>query len=241
MNTAKELACVRLGVKPEDVSRAFSITPQLRQIAKQITLADKISSSPLSKLPTNPYYYLHCSGEEDAKKILEVYYSIPKVMRGILPIEAFCLACDVPPLRCLEMIVASCVRMGSTASSMLAAVSHPKVVEKTIEYAMTPDGHSDRQDLHKATGFLPTPKPASVRVNVNQNQSAVAQAASVAPPPEQTIRRMVNRFNDQQLLEAEPAQLGEGQPNNIPAFFAHEPERVPIDISPEADDDDDEE
>jgi len=93
--------------------------------------------------------------------------------------------------------------------------------------ALTDEGHEDRATLHKATGFLPSPKGAQTNIQVVQHASATAnaQAASVAaPPPEQTIRRLVDRFNDaRQIQSVERPSLPEDVGHaTLPAAMPHE-------------------
>jgi len=225
-------ALTRLGVIWRDVERQPLISPLLRQIWRQLDQASKASGQPIGTLPTNPYYYLHASDSPEARKVLDSYYSISKSDRKFLPIEAFCLAAQVSPLRVLEVIVATCIRVGATSSSVIAAVAHPRVVEKTVEVALTDYGHADRETLHKATGFLPAPKGAHTSIQiVQQNAQTQSQVAATvaAPPPEQTVRRLADRFNDARPMLPAPA------PSNLPAFF--EREAIPVEISGEPEDD----
>src|SRR2546430_4596575 len=124
-STDRSHAYARLGVKEEDVRRSIQITPQLRAIAAVIRRAgqskvtkhienameDAIIKSYVTHTP--PYgpgsdvarswpWYLESSDSPDARKVLEVYYSCLKVFRPLLPIEAYCLAASVSPLRILE-------------------------------------------------------------------------------------------------------------------------------------------
>lgn len=151
-------------------------------------------------------WYLETSAEPDARAILEKYYSIEaRAHRRSVPIEGYCLAAGVSPIRALEIITATCVRLGAQASTIIAAVNHPRVVQKTVEMALTDEGTEDRATLHKATGFLPSPKGAQTSIQIVQNaqhQSNVSQEIRAAPPPEQTIRTLVNRFNEAKTLPA---------------------------------------
>jgi hypothetical protein len=201
-----------LGVSQDDVSRSIQITPQLKAVASVIRRAG------LSKAARSWPWYLETSDHADARKLLDIYYSTLKSHRRFLPIEAFCVAAGVSPLRILELITATCVRLGAQAATIIAAVNHPRVVEKTVEMALTDDGHLDRSDLHKAVGFLPTAKGSHTIVNVQQVATATAQAAVAAPPPENTIRRMVNRFNDSRA-PALPADTGSIP---VPEVMPHE-------------------
>ena len=88
---------------------------------------------------------------------MKVYLSVPASYRRLLPVEAFCHAAGVSPWRILEAVTVVAVRQGAQASAVLAALVHPRVVEKTIERALQDDGTKERMMLHKAVGFLPTP------------------------------------------------------------------------------------
>jgi hypothetical protein len=221
----REIAYARLGVDESAVRAQPQITPQFRMIAKTIRRSGqpKVTRKILSQRGTTtlaedtkyvaPYgpgsdlvkawaHYLHASDDPDAKKIITVYYSIPQWARTLLPIEAFCLAAGVSTSRVLEIITAACVRLGAQASTIIAAVSHPSVVQKTVEMALTDDGIEDRNTLHKAAGFLPTPKSAQTNITVTQNAQVSSQVAVSAPSPESTIRTLAEVFNQRKGLPA---------------------------------------
>lgn len=230
------IAYRRLGVDRAAVALAPQITPQLRMIQKTIRRAGqprvtrqqtiahpdnsterKAVSTTVTEAEAAPYgpggdiltaWPLYLSGidDDEIRALLAKRRSLPHVYARLLPIEAFCLAAGVSPLRVLELLVATIVRQGAQSATIIAAVSHPRVVQKTVEMALTDDGIEDRTTLHKATGFLPTPKGAQTTVNVSANARAnsTAQAAAVAPPPEQTIRRLSDRFNEARLAPAQP-------------------------------------
>jgi hypothetical protein len=229
----------RLGVTERDTRRAPQITPQLRAISKTIRRSDQPNVTERIQRPGGhaapvivertvhaaPYgpgadiaaawpHYLHAAESKDASAVLDAYYSIPKTFASLLPIEAFCLAASVSPLRILETITGTIVRLGAQASTIIAAVNHPRVVEKSVEMALTDEGIEDRTLLAKAVGFLPTPKGSHVIVNANAHAEATAQSASVAAPaPENTIRRLVDRLNEARGILPTGAQ---------PALSAHE-------------------
>jgi hypothetical protein len=101
------------------------------------------------------------------------------------------------PVDLLRIVANVACRIAMYEAQIIAAVSHPFVVGKTVERAMTDEGIADRIALHKATGFLPMPKGSRTIISVMQNAQAPAAAESVAAPrPEQTIRRMSDRFNE---------------------------------------------
>jgi hypothetical protein len=227
-----------LGIQERDVARGVQITPQLKAITAVLKgkgmpkvvrrIEGSIIETETTRVP--PYgpgsdltqswpWYLQSCDSPDASKILVAYLSIAKRYRRSLPVEAFCIAANVPPMRVLELLTGAIVRQGANASTIIAAVNHPRVVEKTVEMALTDGGIEDRNTLHKAVGFLPTPKGAQTTIQVTQNAqtNASAQAASVpAPPPEATIRRIANRFNDARQLPVDTGSV------RIPDILPHE-------------------
>jgi hypothetical protein len=86
--------------------------------------------------------------------VSRAYLSVPASYRRLLPPEVFCLAAGVSPWRVLEAITVVAVREGAQASAILAAITHPQVVAKTIERALQDEGVSEREMLLRAVGFL---------------------------------------------------------------------------------------
>lgn len=211
------------------------ITPEIGRI----TAAIRAAGTGDLNLPADPYYYLAASDSPEARALMSIRDSARAHVRRMLPIEAFCISAKVSPLRILEIITATAVRLGAQASTIIAAVTHPKVVEKTVEMALTDEGVEDRTILHKATGFLPSPKGSQTTIHVAANANAAAhhQTAVVsAPPPEHTIKTLNDRFNQRSNLIAEPT-LKElpapAPPDRIleqinPPIPAREPELVDI-------------
>jgi hypothetical protein len=202
------LAYATLGIDGGAVLSLPPITSQLRMIASKLRKR---------RLPVSPFYYLNCAPGDDARRIVEAYYSLPKNQRELVPIEAYCLAVGVNSTDILETIVRAIASVSRQASAAIASANHPAVVEKTVEMALTDEGIEDRTTLHKAVGFLPTPKGSQITVNASANSAAQASApvAVIAPPPEATIRRLVDRFNDaapRALPVAPPADLPERMP-----------------------------
>jgi hypothetical protein len=193
---------------------------------------------PGADLPRSWPHYLSSDDHADARKVLLAYHSIPHYCRDVLPIEAFCVAAKVSPLSILGILVGSIVRMGAAARTVIAMVNQPRVVQKSVDMALTDDGIADRELLAKATGFLPTPKGAQTIINVDNKSSATANAQSAvvdAPPPEQTIRRLVDRFNDARTIIA-PVQDSLPEAPMIPSNPIYE--RELLEVEAESDDDD---
>lgn len=203
MNPTVIQAYQRLGIDRARVAEAPRVTPQLGKITKML---EQLGLN----LPRDLYYYLAASDHPDAREIIRVRNSIPRVFAKLLPVEAFCIAASVPTTRVPEMIVVAAMRMGVQASSMIAAMAHPTVVKQTVKMALTDGGVDDREMLHKATGFLPQPRGAQTQINVHTQANAASQAeakaASVsAPAPESAIKRLSERLNLIRAVQTQPA------------------------------------
>jgi hypothetical protein len=149
----RELAYERLGIDSKDVQCVPFFATQLRRIARRVNHPanrDETSTSPGRALD-----FLRFSEDPEARKVVDAYFSVPESYRRLLPPEAFCHAAGVSPWRVLEIIAGAAVRQGAQASAILAAIVHPRVVEKTIERALQDGGWRDCIVLHKAVGFLP--------------------------------------------------------------------------------------
>jgi len=208
-----EKALAKLGLRPESEFSYPRITPSIEELQHILrNLSYNVQKN--LNLPGSIFDILEASDHPDARKVLEKYYSVPVTYRSMLNIESYSIAADVPTLRLLEIIVGTIVRMNHSLSEVISHIASPEVVSKTVEMALKDEGSKDREMLHKSTGFIPTPRGGpSVRVNVNQAQNQVASAAAsvvAAPRPEDTISRLVDRFNDARpALPAPPPMAAE--------------------------------
>jgi hypothetical protein len=263
-NLARARIYSLLGITAEEVAVAPQITPELREIAQ--TLKREGQPRVIHKLIGNPATgnitdisvehvdppagadihltwpeHLATDDHADAKKVLIAYHSVPSG-RKLLSIEAYCVAAKVSPLSILGILVGSIVRRGASGRTIIAMMNQPRVVQKSVEMALTDDGIADRELLAKATGFLPTPKGAQTIVNVaaNANAAATAQSAS-APPPEHTVRTLVDLFNEARGLPPASARiLPIAEVDTLPEQMPYEDdERVPVDADDASDDPDD--
>lgn len=228
LSTRRDIAIERLGITDRSLIRTLPpITSQLRMLAKKLRKR---------KLPASPFYYLKCSADERARRIVELYYSLPKNQRDLPPIEAYCFAISADPEAILTLIVRASATLARMSSAVIASANHPLITDSTVDIALDPrEETKDRlvaQTLiHKAVGFLPTPKGSQITVNASATSASTAQAAALpAPPPESTIRRLVDRFNDA------PKSLPVAPPIDIPERMPYE-DAVPVtvDDEPEAD------
>ena len=147
----RQLAYRHLGVDSEKLEYTPFFGAQLRRIARVIRGVE--GNGPPSPR-VQPLDLLEYSEDPDARKVADVYHSVPASYRRLLPLEAFCLAAGVSPWRVLEIITLVAVRQAAQASAIVAAVLHPRVVRKTADKALQDDGTRERMMIHKAVGFL---------------------------------------------------------------------------------------
>jgi hypothetical protein len=114
------------------------------------------------------YETLKFSSHPSAKTLLEFSQKINVASLMAIPIEAVILAAGVE----VHVIAGALVMAARDESKMKAALitmrEHPEVVKMTAEVARmkTPHASKDREMMHKAVGWLPSPKGSSVNVNV---------------------------------------------------------------------------
>ena len=96
---------------------------------------------------------------------------------------------------------ALCEQIGLAPLELLKAAADalPSVVERSIEVALTDKGTADRKMQLQHSGFLPTLAGSETNISIMQNAqlNATAQPViTVAPRPEETIRRLSDRLHD---------------------------------------------
>jgi len=115
------------------------------------------------------------------------------------------------PIELLRIVADVACRIAMYKAQIITSLSHPLVVEKTVELALNAEDDSNKLAaqtiLHKATGFLPMPKGSQTTIALTQNAQANATSRSIVavPPPEHTIRCLTERFNEMRGLPRSPA------------------------------------
>lgn len=106
---------------------------------------------------------------EEAQDFIEKWDSVSDSDRAQLSVEEIALAADITSRRLLETVTGALLQQAQDITKLIVATSQPRIVEKTVEMALTDKGFGDRELFHKATRFLPTPKGSETTVNVQQN------------------------------------------------------------------------
>ena len=176
-----ELACYdRLGVTPE----AVAALPQIRHV---------LAESGVLRLVWD---FLLGSDDPSARALLEARSTLNKTQQAKCPIEALCLAAEVPPRKALEVIMGAVWEQSSKAGDLLYAANHKNVVQAALNTALVPgkEGTKERENLFKHASFVPVNKNTVVfgtQNNIGQQTNQVA----ILPPVEDRVRRLSERFN----------------------------------------------
>jgi hypothetical protein len=121
--------------------------------------------------------------------------------------DALCRQAGFTPTELLKVVATAACQYSMYVAQLSAAVALPSVVKRSIEVALTDEGIADRKMQFQHAGFLPTPKGSQTTIAVLQQNAHLAPAESnsalAAPRPEDTIRRMVDRFNEDRELPSQ--------------------------------------
>ena len=98
---------------------------------------------------------------------VEVWQQCSGKHRKELNLDAICAVKGLDPFRIFGSMAEAAMRSGYQLGAILAALSHPAVVAKSIQVALTTDGVKDREMQLKHANFLPLPKGSQISV-VNQ-------------------------------------------------------------------------
>lgn len=136
-----------LGISPKDFQWFPYFGAQLRRIARIAHIAD-------GNIPSIPAMALLAASEDPiAGKVRQAYSLVPESYRRLLPPEAFCHVAGASPWAVLDAVTVAAVRSGAMASAVVAAVNMPRVVQKTVEVALTDEGTRERRMFLRAAGF----------------------------------------------------------------------------------------
>jgi hypothetical protein len=102
------------------------------------------------------------SDDDLIDKFFYTYDALPLKDRESVPLEALILKAGVNPTHFLGSIQLAIRENAMNRTKMIAMANHPKIMEKTVEFAQIAGGYRDREHLYTMTGALPTPKGISI-------------------------------------------------------------------------------
>jgi len=144
--------------------------------------------------------YLRHSEEPDAvavcaqaDRLIKYVGAKRHVLLEAASVEALCAAAGVSPKKLFGIIAAEVAEQSAQATALLSKAMHPKVLEKTIQYAMKEGGMADRKMIHQAEQYLPVPK-TSVTFAKHIDARTQTQNVAILKPLEDSMKRLSNRF-----------------------------------------------
>jgi hypothetical protein len=143
VNRKKE-ALRRLKIKPEQLESSPRITPMFKKAEgglRAVLNAMRFSAA-----------------DESIAAFLKKYDAIPAGDRGHVPWEAIALSAKIDLQRLTGAILFAMQAASVNTVKVIALSAHPLIMQKTIEFAQMPGGIKDRNTMHQALGFLPSPK-----------------------------------------------------------------------------------
>lgn len=118
-------------------------------------------------------------GDKDMAKYLVSYNQLSQREQLVHTPETLCDLSGVKPSDLFGSVCGQVWASSQREASMLIAINHPRIIEKTAKFAQQAKGVKDREMFHKGTGFLPTPKGAQISIN---NSPQMLQASGVGNP-----------------------------------------------------------
>lgn len=119
-------------------------------------------------------------GEPRFKKLVWAWDQLSDRDRRVVKLEDLLSGCEISPDEFLSFVVPAIYRRNVDMGQLIAAVSHPQIVQAAIVSAQMDDGFKDRELLLTANGFLPTKQGASISIQNNNSVNASASAAAVS-------------------------------------------------------------
>lgn len=112
------------------------------------------------------------NGDEDMARYVKVWLGLtPKDRRNHAP-EQLCELSNVKPDELIGAVCSAIWRAKSAEGSLVSAMAHPAILERTAKAAAKAAGYKDRELFFRVTGNLPDKKGTSVIIN-NSPQTLV--------------------------------------------------------------------
>lgn len=126
----------------------------------------------------------------------DCYQGLSKREKRLTWPEQLCELANVSPGELVAAVCRAVWETKASESSMISAMAHPQVLERTAVLAKKADHTRDRELFFRLTGSLPDKKGASINI-FNQNQAAAADGALPVLNPARTRFRGV----DEEVIE----------------------------------------
>lgn len=140
------------------------------------------------------------SDNAEARRLLEFRNRLTQKQLAAVPFEAIVIAAGMTTKHAFGVVSEAIIEHSQDASRLILHAATPAIMEKVVQGAKE-HGGSEAKMLLQATNLVPRPKNTVVIHNgdvVKGNKNQVA----VLPSPEDTGRRLGNRFNVEMTIPA---------------------------------------
>lgn len=114
--------------------------------------------------------------EPDLAPVVESYNDLNRGRRAAVSIDEICARHSIDPIHFIGVVAEAATKYGNNSAVVIAALSLPDVVTKSVKEALKPGGDKDRKMLFQHANFIPTPH--GTQINVQANAAARADSSS---------------------------------------------------------------
>lgn len=139
---------------------------------------------------------LRAYDDEDAREFVTLYDSLSGKDREYLTLEEISVASGIGSLRLAEIAQSAMIMHGQLTTKLLLASNMSKIVNTSIQQALSPKGTFDREMMLKAGGVLPVPKGATIAIQNNVTPSEKADSKVVDAPAYLTSSERLKAIHD---------------------------------------------
>lgn len=178
-NRVKKRILTTATLTPPGIAPSTSKTTKRKPLKPKLKLPPSSLASQFRHLKPNWRAYIEYAmlaakdGDKDMEQYVATYQVLSKKELLTHTPEAVCELANIKPSELFGSVCRKLWECSSNEASMITAINHPIIIEKTAKYAAQKQGVKDREMFHKATGFLPTPKGNNIHIN-NSPQTLIA-------------------------------------------------------------------
>ena len=115
------------------------------------------------------------ASNEKLAKIVEIWDGLCTSKKKQTTLDQLCKMVDMQVWEFIGTAGAEAARIGIETARMLVGMAQPQLIQKAIEFGMTPEGFKDRQLVLQAGGIAPSPKGINIALQQNNQQVSGSQ------------------------------------------------------------------
>jgi len=110
------------------------------------------------------------ASNEKLAKIVEIWDGLCTSKKKQTTLDQLCKMVDMQVWEFIGTAGAEAARIGIETARMLVGMAQPQLIQKAIEFGMTPEGFKDRQLVLQAGGIAPSPKGINIALSQTTQQ-----------------------------------------------------------------------